>query len=119
MEIDDLPVATLSGQTLTLEERASLRPSLVLLRNAEALDYVSIWGKVLGLQKDYLVALGFQEHSAHVPAKFFFRSVLCLAIVDVVVFQIGATFILYLCFMTDNVIGALRLLLIVFLKSIY
>lgn len=52
-----IPAAT--GQCLNPEEHAAVQTSLLLLRSAENLaGGVQLWGKVLGVDKDYLVAEG-------------------------------------------------------------
>eukprot|EP01116_Phalansterium_solitarium_P019151 TRINITY_DN5261_c0_g1_i2.p1 TRINITY_DN5261_c0_g1~~TRINITY_DN5261_c0_g1_i2.p1 ORF type:complete len:303 (-),score=101.55 TRINITY_DN5261_c0_g1_i2:298-1206(-) len=48
-----------SGVTLNVEQRASLQSSLPLLRKNLKLDLVNFWGKVFGVEKDYLIAQGF------------------------------------------------------------
>lgn len=54
--LDDTPILAASGVTLNTEERATLASSLVCLRDAENFHTVALWGKILGIQKDYLIA---------------------------------------------------------------
>jgi len=48
-----------SGHTLPLEQRAALQCSLPLLKRNLKLHHVYFWGKVFGVEKDYLIAQGF------------------------------------------------------------
>ncbi|KAI8592249.1 Radial spoke head protein 9 [Geranomyces variabilis] len=54
--LDDVPYFTLAGFTLNIEERAALASSLQTKKAQEKLDNIWLWGKVLGVQRDYLVA---------------------------------------------------------------
>lgn len=46
------------GGTLSVEERSSLQASLVLLKESQHFTEVRFWGKVRGLQRDYLICQG-------------------------------------------------------------
>merc|ERR1711988_643574 len=46
------------GGTLSPEERAALQASLVLLKESQHFKEVRFWGKVRGIQRDYLVCQG-------------------------------------------------------------
>jgi radial spoke head protein 9 len=46
------------GGTLSVEERAALQASFVLLKETQHLKEVRFWGKVRGIQRDYLVCQG-------------------------------------------------------------
>ncbi|TPX30440.1 hypothetical protein SmJEL517_g05994 [Synchytrium microbalum] len=61
LNFDDIHYFSLAGFTLNAEERAALSSSLVLLRQHERLSSTSLWGKVLGIQKDYFVAQGITD----------------------------------------------------------
>ncbi|XP_035000476.2 radial spoke head protein 9 homolog [Hippoglossus stenolepis] len=47
-----------SGNTLNVEQRAALQTSLVILQKNYKFQRVMLWGKVLGLKADYLIAQG-------------------------------------------------------------
>jgi radial spoke head protein 9 len=44
------------GFTINIEERASINASLVLLRDSEKFERMKLWGKIIGIQKDYWIA---------------------------------------------------------------
>jgi len=47
-----------SGSVLTIEQRAALQTSLVILKKNYKLKRVMFWGKILGLKRDYFIAQG-------------------------------------------------------------
>lgn len=47
-----------SGNTLSLEQRAALQTSLVILKKNYKFQRVLFWGKILGLNQDYFIAQG-------------------------------------------------------------
>lgn len=51
-----------SGHTLNVEQRAALQSSLPLLKKNLKLSTVNFWGKVFGIEKDYLIAQGFEPN---------------------------------------------------------
>ncbi|PRP72787.1 hypothetical protein PROFUN_07687 [Planoprotostelium fungivorum] len=54
-----LSYAGSSGYTLNVEERASLQTSLPILKRNLKFSRVNFWGKVFGINRDYLIAQGF------------------------------------------------------------
>lgn len=48
-----------NGFTLNVEERAALQSSLPLLKRNGKFTRLVFWGKVFGLQKDYLIVQGY------------------------------------------------------------
>ncbi|TPX43597.1 hypothetical protein SeLEV6574_g04967 [Synchytrium endobioticum] len=61
LNFDDINYFSLAGFTLNPEERAALSSSLILLRQHERLLSTFLWGKILGIQKDYFVAQGITD----------------------------------------------------------
>ncbi|EGF81050.1 hypothetical protein BATDEDRAFT_24691 [Batrachochytrium dendrobatidis JAM81] len=61
MESQDAAMFNLAGFTLNIEERASLFNSLVIKKEQEKLPNIYLWGKVLGIQQDYLLAQSVSE----------------------------------------------------------
>ena len=47
-----------SGVVLSVEQRASLQSSLVLLRKEHKFRRVKLWGIIRGVEKDYFIAEG-------------------------------------------------------------
>ena len=47
-----------SGVVLSVEQRATLQSSLVLLRREHKFWRVKLWGVIRGIQKDYFIAQG-------------------------------------------------------------
>merc|ERR1711860_25951 len=47
-----------SGITLSVEQKASLQTSLVLLQDQNKFNKVYFWGKILGVKDDYFIAQG-------------------------------------------------------------
>lgn len=52
-----------NGFTLNVEERAALQSSLLLLKRNGKFNRLVFWGKILGLQKDYLIVQGYHYFS--------------------------------------------------------
>ena len=46
------------GILLSLEQKASLQSSLVILRNHYKFNRVFFWGKIIGIKGDYFIAQG-------------------------------------------------------------
>ena len=51
-------LAAASGSCLTAEQRAMLPSSLAILKNEHAFSKVFYWGRLQGIQGDYLIAQG-------------------------------------------------------------
>ncbi len=66
-----------SGLVLSVDNRASLQSSLVLLKAAEKFAQVKFWGKISGFARDYFIAQGFTAASCIFEAKSFYRYVCC------------------------------------------
>lgn len=47
-----------TGSTLSVEQRAALQTSLVMLKKNYKFHRVLFWGKILGLNSDYFIAQG-------------------------------------------------------------
>ncbi|KAI8616197.1 hypothetical protein BC830DRAFT_1063664 [Chytriomyces sp. MP71] len=57
LDIADVPQHfSIVGLTLNAQERAVMQTSLQVKAEAEKLSYLSFWGKILGIQKDYMIA---------------------------------------------------------------
>ncbi|KAJ3050059.1 Radial spoke head protein 9 [Rhizophlyctis rosea] len=56
LNLDDVSYFTLAGFTLNVEERAAIAASLQLKKDQEKLETIALWGKILGIQRDYFVA---------------------------------------------------------------
>jgi radial spoke head protein 9 len=54
--MDDIDYLNLGGFTINYEDRVGLNSSLRILKDAEKYDNVSLWGRILGVQKDYFIA---------------------------------------------------------------
>ena len=54
--LEDLTYFSLAGFTLNQEEKAVLASSLQVKKDQEKLATISFWGKIQGLQRDYLIA---------------------------------------------------------------
>jgi radial spoke head protein 9 len=59
-----------NGQTLNIEQKAALQTSLPLLKKNSKFDRVIFWGKIVGLQRDYLIAQGFGTSLIGTPKSF-------------------------------------------------
>lgn len=57
MNVSDNDFFGYVGFTLNLEEKACLEASLPLLKNSQVFQAVQFWGKILGVQRDYYVAV--------------------------------------------------------------
>ncbi|XP_051792619.1 radial spoke head protein 9 homolog [Acanthochromis polyacanthus] len=53
-----LELVTGSGNSLSLEQKAALQTSLVILKKNYKFQRVLFWGKILGLRQDYFIAQG-------------------------------------------------------------
>lgn len=56
VEKEDLDLITIAGFALNVEEKAALFASLLLKKEEEKLANIYLWGKILGIQKDYIIA---------------------------------------------------------------
>jgi hypothetical protein len=74
--LEDLTYFSLAGFTLNQEEKAVLASSLQVKKDQEKLATISFWGKIQGLQKDYLIAQATGE--TLFDRKYFYRYVECL-----------------------------------------
>ncbi|KAJ3409980.1 hypothetical protein CcCBS67573_g00358 [Chytriomyces confervae] len=73
LDIADIPVHfSLAGVTLNAQERAVMQTSLRVKAEAEKLEHLSFWGKILGIQKDYMIA---QASGSNLFDRKFFYSV--------------------------------------------
>merc|ERR1712100_540076 len=54
------------GGSLSVEERAALQASLILLKESQHFKEVRFWGKVRGLARDYLVCQGTIDEACNV-----------------------------------------------------
>lgn len=73
LNLDDLPLLSVAGHTLNAEERSALQHSLLLLKDNEKLDSAHFWGKIFGVQKDYLVAQATFPNETVFKRKFYYR----------------------------------------------
>ncbi|XP_062503078.1 radial spoke head protein 9 homolog [Corticium candelabrum] len=55
----DLDYLGSSGVILSTEQKASLKNSLLLLKNREKFRRVELWGRIVGIQGEYFIAQGF------------------------------------------------------------
>jgi len=54
--MDDIDYLNLGGFTINYEDRAGLNSSLRILKDAQKYENASLWGRILGVQKDYFIA---------------------------------------------------------------
>ncbi|KAL6631458.1 hypothetical protein U3516DRAFT_619220 [Neocallimastix sp. 'constans'] len=54
--MDDIDYLSMGGFTINYEDRAGLNCSLRILKDAEKYKNVSLWGRIIGVQKDYFIA---------------------------------------------------------------
>ncbi|KAJ3182887.1 Radial spoke head protein 9 [Gaertneriomyces sp. JEL0708] len=73
LKLEDISYLSLAGFTLNPEERTALESSLLLKQNEEKLNHVSLWGKILGIQRDYYIAQA--TNNENVFARKYFYSV--------------------------------------------
>ena len=71
-------VAPACGATLSVDERVAVETSLALLKSDNVFDKVFFWGRISGIQNDYLIAQGYNLPYAMVeatssPASCFYR----------------------------------------------
>lgn len=64
--------ATGSGRTLNVEERAGLEAAMAERRLDERLIDIKFWGKIDGLEKDYLIVYGLKPSQEHPQKQFYF-----------------------------------------------
>jgi radial spoke head protein 9 len=55
-EIEDIKQFSIAGFTLNVEEEACLSASLIKKMDEEKLGTLNLWGKILGINKDYFIA---------------------------------------------------------------
>lgn len=65
-------MANISGQGLTIEERAALEVGMQRRTNEEGLANVMYWGKITGTDHDYHIAIGYLPAKGVPTKKFFF-----------------------------------------------
>ena len=62
MEADTLHLnidyASSSGVILSVEQKAALQSSLVILQTQQRFKHVQFWGKILGVRNDYFIVEG-------------------------------------------------------------
>ena len=75
MELDHIHLTpTINGFSFSIEEKVLLQASLPLLKQDYKLWSVLVWGKILGTQKDYILAQGQVKNDAdYGSSMFFFR----------------------------------------------
>ncbi|KAJ3297018.1 Radial spoke head protein 9 [Borealophlyctis nickersoniae] len=73
LNLDDLPYFSLAGFTLNIEERAAITSSLQLKKDQEKLESIGLWGKILGVQRDYYIAQSVEQ--ANVFARKYYYSI--------------------------------------------
>lgn len=61
-------VAPACGATLSVDERVAVETSLALLKSDNVFDKVFFWGRISGIQNDYLIAQGYNLPYAMVEA---------------------------------------------------
>lgn len=74
LALDDLPYLSLAGFTLNTEEKAAIASSLEVKQDQEKLDDIWLWGKILGVQRDYLIAQAVADNVF--ARKFYYRCIL-------------------------------------------
>ena len=47
-----------SGAILSVEQKAALQSSLVILKNQQKFKYVEFWGKIIGTRNEYFIVQG-------------------------------------------------------------
>eukprot|EP01139_Manchomonas_bermudensis_P022357 Amastigsp_a689469_25.p1 type:complete len:322 gc:universal Amastigsp_a689469_25:1009-44(-) len=82
MDVSDLVsgldvLARTTGHTLSVEHRAALQSSLLILKRNLKLSSASFWGKIVGVNGDYFVAQGFTGSRLDVKTKRSFVSTDC------------------------------------------
>ena len=60
----DLSYISQTGMTLNLEERLQLHLALQTLNQRENFEEIKLWGKILGIVKDYFIAVtyNYRDH---------------------------------------------------------
>ncbi|KAG2386965.1 hypothetical protein C9374_002000 [Naegleria lovaniensis] len=75
MDHKDLPThshfLSLNGYCLNLEERTALQSSLLILQENNHFHTVHFWGKIQGVQNDYLIAEGYRGSMIGERARFY------------------------------------------------
>ena len=71
----DLDYLGSSGVILSTEQKASLKNSLLLLKNREKFRRVELWGRIVGIQGEYFIAQGFGVEQL-MEKKYHYRQVL-------------------------------------------
>ena len=72
MEISCIDRAGPSGNTLNVEERAGLEAAMLKRQLEEGLDRLYFWGKVFGVESDYLVVFAIVPAGDFPTKKFYF-----------------------------------------------
>jgi radial spoke head protein 9 len=71
LDLSDITQFSLVGTTLNVEERSVLATSLKIKADDEKLSNVYLWGKILGIHKDYMIAQA--PHDNPFSRKYFYR----------------------------------------------
>lgn len=74
--LNSLDVSEQFGLTIATEEGIILYNSLLLLKNENHFRKIYLWGKILGIEKDYYVAFGYRTDA--LIGKIFYYSTNCL-----------------------------------------
>eukprot|EP01138_Halocafeteria_seosinensis_P016504 gb/GECG01016835.1/.p1 GENE.gb/GECG01016835.1/~~gb/GECG01016835.1/.p1 ORF type:complete len:301 (+),score=57.74 gb/GECG01016835.1/:1-903(+) len=70
--VEEHCTATGSGRTLNVEERAGLETAMAERRLDERLVDIKFWGKIDGLEKDYLIVYGLKRSQEHPQKQLYF-----------------------------------------------
>ena len=57
----DIDYVASSGVILSVEQKAALQSSLVILKTQQQFQKIQFWGKILGVKADYFVVQGIGE----------------------------------------------------------
>lgn len=72
MELSQIDRAGPSGCTLNIEERAGLEAAMLKRKLEEGLDKMYFWGKVFGIESDYLIVFAIVPSDDFPAKKFYF-----------------------------------------------
>ncbi|KAJ3386335.1 Radial spoke head protein 9 [Lobulomyces angularis] len=61
LQFNDLAPFSLAGFTFNDEEKAALQSSLLVKKTEEKFDYITFWGKILGVNKDYYISQAWND----------------------------------------------------------
>ncbi len=54
----DIDYVASSGVILSVEQKAALQSSLVILKSQQKFEKIQFWGKILGVRMDYFIVQG-------------------------------------------------------------